>query len=442
MADDALVRRYKDSLLTPHPLRAATPAIPLNPSLLKTICHDIQYYGAPYRLPGRSKLPGLPLEPPLPAGAKPPPAPAKGGAAPFAAQAREPGLELYAMQPPSYMLALLLVELRILWQLYEEMVAAEYAALGQAKNTRATAFEEFEEREGVELYKRLRPVYFRARIREPHRYLIDFLVPGGVNLAGVPVRQGVHREFAKLLAKADGLITSTPVPGFGVAPIRYIGCFRPSDLDPLPGSTLRRLSNHMIGAAIDIDSEANQHLKKPQLQAIDAILDQRVQEGHPLLTITAAGSWLAALPQNGTPQAKAQALHQGIMDISREVKEFLDQYLDDWIAFVASPSTSQDPQVRQEQERRIREDYPLLEKLAKAFGSIKPDRKTPFDQTPGVKQLRRIQQMGFVSISENVFVACLTAGLMSGTQYVGQKDTMHFEIPSQSAFIGSGGYPP
>ena len=198
-------------------------------------------------------------------------------------------------QPITYMQAHIISELDILWKLYEQMVAAEYEELGKHKNTKP-AFTEFAERGGLKKYKELRPVYFRYKIREPHRFLIDFLQDGGVTLAGRPVKQGVHTAFASMLAKADTLLKSTPLPRFGVEQIKYIGCFRPSDLDPSGSNPLRRISNHMIGAAIDIDSGDNPNLKKEMVGAIDAILAFREQTGHAPLSIKVSEVLAGKLP--------------------------------------------------------------------------------------------------------------------------------------------------
>jgi len=286
------------------------------------------------------------------------------------------------------------------------------------------------------VYSRLRPVYFRSGIPEPQEFLVNNIVASGVTLAGRPVNQGVHKDFKILLDKANEILETSnyelkksTAGDLGIAPIGYIGCFRPSDLDPLPKDKegLRRISNHMIGAAVDIDPGDNPHLKKPQLNAIDKILEYRVRTvpNHPPLTYTAGGTWLGMMPPGSTLKERAIELHAPILAISKEVKAFLDEY---WILW-RQPSTPADPLKR--------EAVLLMQELADSFGGTQTKKNLPFDETPGARALRRIQQRGFVSIPVDVFVACLQAGLMSGVQYQDQKDTMHFEIPTstQKGFI-------
>jgi hypothetical protein len=163
-------------------------------------------------------------------------------------------------------------EYNILWQLYQAMVRDEYAQLARPKAKWSAAFDEFTER-GLELYFNLRPIYYRANIKEPHKLIMQMV--SGVTLAGVEVLQGVHPTFAKILERVDRSIKRSTFPQFGIQPVKYIGCFRPEPLGD-------RISNHMIGAAIDIDAtikkaDRNPHLKGPQLDALNEMLKLRAK---------------------------------------------------------------------------------------------------------------------------------------------------------------------
>lgn len=450
MSADPLIRKYKDTLQGgPHHLRGTEQPVPIKPSLLATAARDIQYYGTPYKLPAGFVPPTegftLPAEALRLPGTRPirrPP----GAPPPVWDPYPEELVRKYEHAPSSYLQARLLFELDILWKLYEQLVTEEFDELKAAPNTADTAYKMFisvagkgaGHKEAQDVYRRLRPVYFRSGIAEPQRFLIKNIVSGGVRLAGRPVQQGVHKDFKTMLDRAERILRDSnfdlkvsTAGDLGIAAITYIGCFRPSDLDPLRTDKqgLRRLSNHMIGAAIDIDSGNNPHLKQAQLTVIDRILEFRVRTvpNHPPLRYTSGGTWLGMVPPGSTLKERAIELQATILEISKEVKAFLDDHWDLW----RLPSTPTDPQKQ--------EAVQLMQALADSFGGTRTSKKVTFEQTPGAKALRRIQQRGFVSISADVFVACLEAGLMSGTQYQGQKDTMHFEVPTskQRDFIAS-----
>jgi hypothetical protein len=221
-------------------------------------------------------------------------------------------------------------EYDILWQLYERMVTEEYVQLATPNASWSAAYKEFEERGGLDLYRSLRPIYYRAGVRQPHKFIMQ-MVSSNVRLGGVEVRQGVHPKFAKILERVDRSINRSVIAQFGIQPVRYIGCFRPSPLGD-------RISNHMIGAAIDIDAtiksaDRNPHLKRPQLEALDEMLAFRFKEAsqnpNPLVApgpkLTASGSWLAGVP-NLDAIDRARALHAQTVAISKEAKAFLDEF--------------------------------------------------------------------------------------------------------------------
>ncbi|WP_437602922.1 hypothetical protein WMF28_14935 [Sorangium sp. So ce590] len=456
---DPLIDLYKKSLLSPHPWRTSRAPFLLPDSVLKIMSQEIQQFGRPLDWPPddeggaktqakakgvrpgegltvlRRLLAQLPADAFPPAAAAPiPPAPASGMEDLRLAMraSRKPFTERW--QPAR-------AEVDFLWRLYEQMVADEYA---QLKNVRKPhdwwpALQEFEQRGGATLYADLRPVYFRSKVTRPHK-LIMMMQPGGVRVAGVPVQQGIHPEFVKLLRKADGFIKRSVASQFGSAPVKYIGCFRP---DPLGVGDARHVSNHMLGAAVDIDATRdkvarNPHLQKDQIKAVDRVLafHAKTTIGHgPALV--ASGSWLADFPAAGTPEDRAQHLYTEMLNVSLDVRAFLDAWLDRWIVFTNVPQSTLASPAQATRD----EAFQVVTELVRTFGGMKRSARAPLEDAPGVKALRNVQKNGFVSIPADIFIAMLKAGLRSGLEYGAAKDTMHFEIKSPSALIAASGFP-
>jgi hypothetical protein len=309
-----------------------------------------------------------------------------------------------------------MIEYDILWQIYTVMVLDEYLQLAKPGAQWSAAFMEFEQRKGSDLYSDLRPVYYRANIKEPHKFIMT-LISSGVSLVGVPVLQGIHPKFAAILSRVDKSINKSMFADFGIQPVKYIGCFRPSTLID-PKTKQETISNHMIGAAIDIDAtisgeDRNPHLNPKQTAALDLVLDFRVK--HQQLAAgsvsKASGSWLAGIPKDDSVD-RARRLYSQTLQISKETRAFLDEFLDGWVAFSKQPPKSFGDKRDQA--------FPIVKQMADVFG--------------GEKALRNIQKGGILSIPAEVFEALASdPDLWSGASY---KDLMHFEIRRQSDIIG------
>jgi hypothetical protein len=412
---DPLIERYERSFLTKHPTRKAHEPLPA--SKLKKLSVQIQSKGKHPGIPplagvGPEKLPDprdwvLPTRVPTTIHQQ------------FETLKREEleqwkkiTNELWQAEKAEY---------DILWELYEAMVTDEYAQLGKPGATWAAAFKEFEERRGIELYRELRPLYYRAKVREPHKFIMQ-MISSNVRLAGVQVLQGVHPKFADILRRVDRSINRSTMAQFGIQPVKYIGCFRPSPLGD-------RISNHMIGAAIDIDAtikgaDRNPHLKKPQLDALELMLAFRAKH-NPLPTGTVlkvSGSWLAGVPDLDALD-RARALHAQTVQISTETKAFLDEFLDAFVSFQKTPNTLADAAA----EAKRKEAFKIIEQLLKAFG--------------GERGLRNIKKGGLISIPAEVFEALASDPDLQWGNYENSKDIMHFEIKRQADIIGANGFP-
>ncbi len=443
---DPLADRYRRSFVAPHPWRSGKPPFRIPDSVLKDLSRELQHLGVPLAGPSDDAKAVDGVTPGTAVGAlmrmlgrldpasKPPPDDAP---APAPASSQMEGLRIALKSAKSPLLLGALSELDLLWRFYEQMVHEEYLDLANVKKGRGwwAALAEFEERGGERLYAELRPVYFRAGIREPVPF-IKQIQSSGPTVAGVEVQQGVHPEFAKLLKKADGFINRSTAAQFGSAPVKYIGCFRPSALD---WKGVKYLSNHMIGAAVDIDAsrdgvDRNPHLKGPQIPAVDAVLafvaaNGALPSSGPPLKV--GGSWLTAAPVPATDVDRALQLYQQMLDISLQTQGFLNTWLGPWLTYLDAPTSLPASPAQQQRDEAFR----VMENLAKAFGRL--DKAPKHRTSPAVKELLNIQKNGFISIPADIFVAMLKAGLQSGLEYTGPKDTMHFEIKNPKAFIAA-----
>jgi hypothetical protein len=228
----------------------------------------------------------------------------------------------------------------------------------------------------------------------------------------------------------DSNINRSVIAQFGIQPVKYIGCFSPRPIvDNRDGSL--RYSNHMIGAAIDIDAtidsaDRNPHLKQGQLEALDEMLTFRFEEAsqNPLVApgpkLTASGSWLAGAP-NLDAIDRARALHAQTVAISKEAMAFLDEFLEQWVAFKIAfkKGTPQSPGDRKERA------FKIIDKLAR------PKKSGGFGGEAG---LRNVRKGGIISIPRELFEALASnPNLQSGTQYDVTKDIMHFEVRREVA---------
>ncbi|HYP77189.1 MAG TPA: hypothetical protein VER12_14570 [Polyangiaceae bacterium] len=318
-------------------------------------------------------------------------------------------------------------ELSILFQLYEQMVRAEYLEIQRFAKAQ---FQEFEERGGGALYAQLRPIYFRAKVREPHKFIIEMEQPGRVRLAGKVVQQGMHKKFAAIIDRVNQKLNSSIGGNPDATMLRYVGSFRPQPLGSRP-------SNHMFGAAIDVDSSTNPHLKAPQVAVLERLLEFRAQDAakkNPLqpapTPLRLVGSWLADVPkiEDIDDLEKARRFYAKMLQISAQTKEVLHAYLEEWQQSRKSKSTPADPQKQKA--------FAILDDMAKHFG--------------GVSGLRDIQQRGFISIPAEVFEALVSDPQLQWGKYTdlhpGQAavDIMHFEVRPQvlrEEIIGPNGFP-
>jgi hypothetical protein len=338
-------------------------------------------------------------------------------------------------------------EYELLFAFYEELVKQEYDRVSKFKAPKDELFKFFEGYGkkrglgGLGYYKSLRPIWYRANIREPVEFMDKVLIFSGVTLAGVEVKQGVHPEFADMLKLVDGRIAqvtkrlkaTSAIANPSMKAIQYIGCFRPEPLGD-------KISNHMIGAAIDIDSQRNPHLFPPQVRALDQMLElieEQAKEDaannplvQPLETLRIAGSWLGALPKLQTPDdvEKARIYYNKTVKISERTKTFLNDFFDAWKEHerLKTPPT----------EPKLVKAYPIVTALVKAF--------------EGAGKLATVQKLGLISIPAEVFITLHSDANIQWGNYAFYRskdpdkgphvDTMHFEVKNTDAVVGSG-YP-
>lgn len=331
------------------------------------------------------------------------------------------------------------VEEEILFELYGKMVDAEWDML--SKSGARSPVAEFNERGGLKLYRELRPSYFREGVREPHKFIMDKMIEPNakVTLAGVVVKQGIHKEFARIIGEVErtinlALINRTVAGQPDTKPLGYIGCFRPSPLDS------GRPSNHMLGAAIDIDSKFNPHLKGKEIDTLDIMLQfwadyqnsKAAPNTPPIQALRVRGSWLAELPKLDAEDAvqRAKNFYDKTDAISRQTQAFLTEFL---TLSLTTPAT----QPNQWQQKGIL----VARDMTKHF-------------VGGVKRLQFIQANGFMSVPAELFKALVSHpelqwGLYTDvdprdTKRVPGLDIMHFEVkPSvrKNLIIGPNGYP-
>lgn len=460
---DPLIDRYKASFLTKHPARTAHE--PLDDSKLKKLSEQIQSTGkhpgtptpsvpsvrftklqdpqdwiAPPRAPGsmqqqfellkRQELERLAKAATQPENLQVPQNSALPPVAPISMQQQFDQLKRQEREKWAKITDELwraeAVEYDILFELYKTMVVAEYIEI---KNSSAKApFKEFEERGGVRLYSDLRPVYYRSKIKEPHKLIMRMVEPGRVKLARVVVNQGIHPSFATILERVEKNINKSMMANPDTRPVQYVGCFRPDAIGD-------RISNHMIGAAIDIDSSNNPHLKGDQIAVLDLVLAFRAEDErmrNPLVTpeiLKVAGSWLAEIPKLDDVDGLeiARRFYNKTVKISEKTKAFLNDYMAGW----AKKQTPAD--------QRRQEAFKLLDQMSKKFG--------------GAKGLEKVQTQGFISIPAEVFEALVTDPDLQWGNYTFVHprepkrrpglDVMHFEVKPavQRALIAAEGTP-
>lgn len=337
-------------------------------------------------------------------------------------------------------------EYGLLFAFYEELVIKEYDQIRAFTGKRNHIYTQFEKYGrsagygGLEYYRRLRPIWYRAMIREPVKFMERVIDFPSLKLAGVPVTQGVHPQFAAILQRVDKNIAgvlkllkaNAPIPNSSERIMNVVGCFRP---DPVAD----RLSNHMIGAAIDIDSSRNPYLGGSQIRALDKMLEfiaDDEAQANPNVTperLKIEVSWLGELPkfQSFSDVEKARRAYEKTVKISEKTKAFLIEFLDQWDTSQKDRTTPAD--------QRLQKAFVHVEALLKAFPSKDP-RKGRLDG------LQTIRDQGFISIPAEVFIALdadpdLEWGLWS-TLADPIVDVMHFQVTEKmkKKIIGNG-YP-
>jgi len=437
---DPLVQLYLSSFQRKHPGRTST--VPLPATMLERMSDQIQSTGRPPPPPPPIKfvIPTAKL-----------PAPDNW----IAAQQAPPGLleqqriskkaeidrfELVAEETTKQQA----FETGLLFAFYEELLRKEYERIRNftgSRNNIFTQFEDFGKRTGLGglgYYTKLRPVWYNATIREPVLFMeqvIDF--SSGVKVGGKAVTQGVHPLFAAMLGRVNQNVATvmsriknkTVAVNPAMQAVASAGCFRPEALNS------GGISNHMLGAAIDIDSGHNPHLEAKHLHALQAMLNVVSQlQATPLTTAPAPlnieESWYKNFPKLQTFDdiQKARILYNKTVQMSEATRTFLTQFLAKWVEHKKNKTTPSDP--------RQQLAFPAVDQLVKAFGSA--------------DRLAVIQQQGLVSIPAEVFIALDADPELAWANYtylptVDPKrgpaiDTMHFEVtPSaQKVIIGKG----
>jgi len=235
--------------------------------------------------------------------------------------------------------------------------------------------------------------------------------------------QRVDQSIAEVLKrlKNKSAMVNPSMQGIG-----YIGCFRP---DPLSGG---RISNHMLGAAIDIDSRTNPHLTVGHIRALDKMLAFIAEDeananplGPPPEKLQIEGSWLAELPklQSIDDVERARRYYDKTVKISEKTKKFLSDFLGEWRKYRDEKKTPAD--------QRLQKALTVVDQLVTAFG--------------GADKLAIVQQQGLISIPAEVFIALdadpdIQWGNYTYLPQLPGLDTMHFEVTDagQAALIGSG----
>jgi hypothetical protein len=453
---DPLIAIYKDSFHRKIPGRLASE--PLPSSELQKVSDEIQSTGKPPSDPRPNRLPLqkqllapddwiLPLDWPRPRVApkinEPLPRLVK-----EIEESAKPFLdELWNQQK---------VEYELLFKFYNEMVIREYEEISAFKPPKKEIFDnlvkegESRKLEPLPYYRFLRPIWYKNKIREPVAFM-NTLLFSGVTFAGQPVQQGVHPKFAEMLKRVDANIASvtallkkTPVSNPTVKPIGYIGCFRP---DPVKD----RISNHMIGAAIDIDSGNNPFLEAPRIRALDKMLafvgeeEAKAYKANPLgpspETLQIEMSWFGP-PVNlkgADDLEKARRKYTYTVKISEKTRKFLSDFLSQWKKYRDQKKTPAD--------QTLQNAFEIIDQLVRLFPAKK--KKPPLPVEDG---LATIQKQGLISVPAEVFIALDSdrdiEWLMFGFSESAMKqrpevrhigiDIMHFDVEDTGAFIGSG----
>jgi hypothetical protein len=331
---DPLIAIYSNSFQRKHPGRLASQ--PLPSSELQNLSEEIQSTGRPPRDPPPNRL--LPAKLPAPDDwiVSTPPRPPKIEPGRLLRQIEEsakPFLdELWKQQKFEY---------GLLFAFYEEMVKKEFEEIRAFTGNKKEIFNSLVKQgklrnlEPLTYYKFLRPIWYKNKIREPVAFM-NTLLFSGVKLAGKPVLQGVHPKFAKMLQRVDQtiaditeLLKKQPVSNPTMKSIGKIGCFRP---DPVAD----RLSNHMIGAAIDIDPDNNPFLQVPHIRGLDKMLafvgeeEAKAYKANPLPgpppeTLRIEMSWLGPPVNLKTADdlEKARRKYTYTVKISEKTRKFL-----------------------------------------------------------------------------------------------------------------------
>ena len=287
------------------------------------------------------------------------------------------------------------------------------------------------------------PIWYRAKIREPVAFM-NTLLFSGVSLNGVNVAQGVHPKFAAMLQRVDTSIANvtkrlkikSAIVNPAMKGIKYIGCFRPQPLGD-------KISNHMIGAAIDIDPDPNPHLYLEHIRALDKMLAFIAEDeakanplGPPPEKLKIETSWLAELPKLGSfdDVDRARIFYDKTVKISEKTRKFLSDFLGEWKKYRDQKKTPAD--------QRLQKAFEIIDELVKLFPRKKPS--LPVEDTLAV-----VQKQGLISIPAEVFIALDSDPDIQWAQYIDIAlkypkqlspglDTMHFEVTDQAGFIGSG----
>jgi hypothetical protein len=285
----------------------------------------------------------------------------------------------------------------------------------------------YEQQLGLLYFQWLRPYYYVAGIRNPATELNQMQT--GVHFLGKYLG-AAHPELVKILSKAEELLDGLHLKQVAAASVERAWAFQPRPLN-----NLRRLSNHALGRAVDIDPGTNPHIQGTDAKLVDEVLiflkvPWRFSE--PFLTKN-----LSQLPE-----AEAATLQMKMTAISNAIQGFLKKHLTTWEALTqqkadldkklrhwnespkSRPSDDEIATVTAQRDGVNRDlqapTYFYVEKLVKGLG--------------GIKKARVAKEKGLITISVLVFMAFKRAGAIlnlserSGDEYKTAKDTMHFEV--------------
>lgn len=310
-----------------------------------------------------------------------------------------------------------------LFHLYDDLARLEWNQLEKHVKDPFLSFARDQNVSGWKYYQSVRPFYYRAGFISPPRFLNQ--IRARASFLGRPLVGGAHPELIRRLKVAERefrkLTKQTNQSRIGAwdPQQKRIGCFVPR------GTTTGGWSNHALGLAVDIDYRSNPFVRGKKADLIDEVIAWMFDTGQVKRKISVQESWVKREFGPQVQDALAKQLYENTKYASDAVQSFLRNYLDDWLKRTESGASPPNTNPGNEAHR-------LLTKMFQLWGGKGPA-KDPH-QWRGYIALRKLRADGFLTFSMNVLIAMKRAGLRSGTEFVGGKDIMHFDVRARSIY--------